>query len=279
MIGLSPDNFHFIQVIPMGIRFLCNHCEKRLNVKAAQAGQDGRCPHCLGRIIVPVKSTIHSNLKKQYNVRPSQPRTNAAEDSSIGLHAVDEQVTMDRIPVEGQPEESPPPENSLNFGPPDFNPENEEHVTAAFMLGKPKLPASIGKVDPIAEAPTRIWYFRSRELGEKGPFKGKGMQEQFDCGNVKVGCIVWREDWNDWLPAEKVFPSLVAEAKTRRRKVRLSRAIKESNYQMPAELDPNFELNQRKRRKNQIFIGAIAIGVVLIVVLLVVLLKLVSNNP
>jgi hypothetical protein len=226
-----------------------------------------------------MSSTIPSALEKQMNVRRSPKRAKAANDSSIGLHAVDEQVTMDGIPAEKRHLEIAPKKKSEKFGPPDFNADSDEQSAEAFMLDKPQLPASIGKVDPIAEAPSRVWYFRSRELGEKGPLKGKAMQEHLERGHVNIGCIVWREDWNDWLPAERVFPSLVAEAKKQTQKARLKRALKKTDYQMPSESDPHFELNRRKRRKNQIFIGAIVAGVVLIIVLLVVLLKLVSNNP
>ena len=47
-------------------------------------------------------------------------------------------------------------------------------------------------------------------MAKKGPFKAKAMQAELDSGNVNLGCIVWREDWEDWQPAERVFPSLVA---------------------------------------------------------------------
>lgn len=147
------------------------------------------------------------------------------------------------------------------------------------MLDKPQLPATMGKIDPIAEAPTQVWYFRSRELGERGPLKAKAMQEHIDQGDVKVGSVVWRDDWNDWIPAEIAFPSLVAEAKSKRRIARVARAFKEANYAMPAGLGSETEMNKRNRRKKSIFISAVASGVFIIVVLLVVLLKLVANNP
>ena len=113
---------------------------------------------------------------------------------------------MDGIPAEQRhKEELLPKKKSESFGPPDFNSDSNEQPYETFMLDKPRLPASLGKVDPIAEAPSRVWYFRSRELGEKGPLKGKMMQECLDRGQVKVGCIVWRDDWHDWLPAECSF--------------------------------------------------------------------------
>lgn len=262
----------------MGIRFLCKHCEKRLNVKAVQAGEEGTCPHCLGRIIVPSKSTLPNALKKKHRRRKKKHEV-TADDSAIRVHAVDEQVTMDGVPAENRHQESAPKNNRGRNYRHDSDSGIDEQSAEPFTLDKPQLPATIGKVDPIAESPTSVWYFRSRELGEKGPFKGKQMQEHLDQGNVKIGCIVWREDWHDWIPAERVFPSLVAEDKSNRQKTKVARAIKESNYQLPIELDPENDLHKRRRRKNQIFASAIAIGILIIIVLLTVLLTLVSNNP
>ena len=102
------------------------------------------------------------------------------------------------------------------------------------------------------------------------------MREHVDNGSVFIGCIVWREDWEDWVPAEKVFPSLVAEAKERRKQDRIHRAFKDANYQIPDELNPHSELSRRRRRKNRIFIGAIACGLAIVGLLVFVLTKLVN---
>jgi len=42
----------------MGIRFLCEHCSKRLNIKSFLAGKKGICPHCGGRIRIPYKNEL-----------------------------------------------------------------------------------------------------------------------------------------------------------------------------------------------------------------------------
>ena len=152
-----------------------------------------------------------------------------------------------------------------------------ESSSELFLLAKPKPPETRGKVDPIAEAPTRVWYFRSRELGEKGPLKGKVMQEHLDRGDVKIGCIVWREDWEDWAPAEKVFPSLAAKAKSKRMKEKMHRAFKDANYQIPDELNPQSELSKKRRKKALIFRSLIVVGIVIIIGLAVVLFQLISQ--
>ena len=44
----------------MGIRFLCEHCGKKLNIKDELAGKKGRCPKCNERIEIPAESTLES---------------------------------------------------------------------------------------------------------------------------------------------------------------------------------------------------------------------------
>ncbi len=260
----------------MGIRFLCYHCEKRLNVKENQAGMQGRCPYCSGIVLIPEASTIPSPLAKQ---KKQQGRRRAAEKSSsyIGLNSVDDQVTLEGLAAENQQAK----QSSLSAAPKITEPSkpslSESSSTEMFLLAKPELPASMGKIDPIAEAPDKIWYFRSRQLGEKGPLKGKTMREYVNRGDVRIGCIVWREDWEDWVPAEKAFPSLVAQAKAQRNQRRRHRAFKDANYQIPDELNPHSELAKKRKKRALIFRSLIAFGLVLIVVLIVVLIQLVSQ--
>ena len=261
----------------MGIRFLCHHCKKRLNVKVKQAGEAGLCPHCNGSITVPLESTIPSRFGKQQPI-PYGRKRGEGEDSQISLQPVDEQATLDGMPAEQQQAATSRPirgkqqtfSNNIDF-------HDSDDSIDLFLLDKPGPPKTLGKIDPIAEAPDRIWYFRSRELGEKGPLKAKAMRSHLDRGEVTIGCIVWREDWEDWAPAEKVFPSLVAEAKSRRKQARVRRAFKDANYEIPEELDPNSSFNRRQRRKNRIFATAVAGGIVLIVILVFVLIKLLSH--
>lgn len=261
----------------MGIRFLCHQCEKRLNVKSTQAGQEGQCPHCMASIVVPEKSTIPSQLEKLEQIQRGQERAAGDEDSAVGLYDVDDQTTLDGIPAEKRHQDSVNSTKLKKKVAAEFNPDDSNSSIELFMLDRPAPPSTLGKIDPIAEAPDRVWYFRSRELGEKGPLKGKVMQAHLERGDVKIGCFVWREDWEDWVAAEKVFPTLVAEAKSRRRKARVSRAFKEANYQLPDDFDPDSEFSRRKRRKHQFFAGAIATGVVIIVILVVVLIQLLSK--
>ena len=157
----------------MGIRFLCHQCEKRLNVTAKQAGQEGQCPNCMTIVSVPLESTIPSLEEKQKKMR--RPGDDGG-DSFVGLHDADEQITMDGTPAETQSTNAIAKlkKRSKPISKKQFDSDNS---TELFMLDKPLPPDSFGKVDPIAEAPSRVWYFRSHELGEKGPLKAKAMQK------------------------------------------------------------------------------------------------------
>ena len=145
--------------------------------------------------------------------------------------------------------------------------------SSSFLLDKPQLPSTLGKVDPIDEAPRKIWYFRSKQLGEKGPLRPKMMREHLDNGDVSIGCIVWREDWEDWQPAERVFPKLVALAE----KNKADELIRQSAHKIPDELNPHSALQRRKRQTQLVGIIAIAAGLLTIGLLVLFLIKLLSN--
>ncbi len=264
----------------MGIRFLCHHCEKRLNVKQTQAGSEGMCPHCSETIHVPLKSTIPSAIEKRnHEARNSQRVKSIQGDDSIGLHDVDNQETMEGLAAEkrqissgGKTTETLKRKQSESDAMLTFD--SNDDSTELFMLAKPEPPETFGKIDPIAEAPSRIWYFRSHELGERGPLKGKSMQESLDRGEVTVGCVVWRDDWEDWFEAEKVFPKLVAEAKNQRKQAYVERALREAN------IEPKKKPSDKRKllTKRRVFAATIGMGLVLILVLLLVLANVVSSN-
>ena len=104
------------------------------------------------------------------------------------------------------------------------------------------------------------------------------MRECVDKGEITIGCIVWREDWDDWVPAEQVFPKLAAQLKEQRKKNRVNRAFKDANYQIPDEVNPHSEVNLARRRKNQIFVAAIALGLLVVFGLSMLLVQLVGGG-
>jgi hypothetical protein len=65
-----------------------------------------------------------------------------------------------------------------------------------------------GGHDPIAEAPTAIWYVRPPSGGQYGPARGDIMRQWISEGRVSGDSLVWREGWTDWQTAAKLFPTL-----------------------------------------------------------------------
>ncbi|MDC0283781.1 DUF4339 domain-containing protein [Mariniblastus sp.] len=175
-----------------------------------------------------------------------------------------------------------PKDQLLKHRPPVIEPEEIDQSVETFMLDKPQLPPTMGKVDPILQAPKQIWYLRNKELGELGPLKGRLMQKRLDAGDITIGSLVWRGDWGGWIPAEKVFPSLVVKAEGIRLQQKRSRAFKE----LPIELRKPVPRKKKKltpleknQRKNWLFAAFVISGVMAILVLLVVAMKIVIDNP
>jgi DNA-directed RNA polymerase subunit RPC12/RpoP len=251
----------------MGIRFKCSHCQKRLNVKAAQAGQSGQCPKCSQTITVPQHSEVEWI--------DSDGRTEVMDSQSI--FDVDNQITQAGLNATIQLESDSKLSEFTNpftgsSGPRIARRSSNFHSTESFLLDKPQPPSTLGKVDPIAEAPRKIWYFRSKKLGERGPLKAKTMRQHVENGDVTIGCIVWREDWEDWQPAERVFPKLVQEMKER-----AAARLAHTAQGIPEELNPHSPLRRRQRRLQMLGIIAIAAGLLTIGGLTALLVKLVSN--
>ena len=275
----------------MGIRFLCHNCENRLNVKKTQAGQEGECPHCMTTVMVPKKSTIPSKRVKENQPR-RRPSHSESDDSFIELLNA-EQETIVGTPAEEAAAQAAA--NGTNGSISGITSKRNKPKKKArkqisseiirrpiqandpFMLDKPALPDSMGTADPFANAENKVWYFRNREIGEKGPLKSKEMKEYLEKGDIDVGTIIWREDWEDWILSEKVFPTLAAKAKAIRQQKMVKRAHEDANYTIPDEFNPHSRLNRRRRRNKRIFMGAIALGIIVIGFLVYVLVKLLSK--
>ena len=181
----------------MGIRFTCCHCRKLLNIKTAQAGCVGECPHCHGVIAVPGRHWQNARVPQKKTAQPADSGDDRQHMRQAELSGSIRVVSSEM-----------PPKSSLAGA--RRNDSSRNSSTDIFLLDRPQVPETLGKVDPIAEAPHLVWYFRSRSIGERGPLKARAMQQHLNDGVVTIGCLVWREDWLEWQPAEKVFPSLVA---------------------------------------------------------------------
>jgi uncharacterized Zn finger protein (UPF0148 family) len=266
----------------MGIRFNCSHCNKPLNIKPTQAGQVGQCPACQASITVPAlpANTKIQGTNIQATKTPATKPQSAApqnrDENSVSIFDVDHQIAEAGLSASIKLDSEPVEEFSVPFSPPSLGTKKSKFADKdtgdSFLLEKPLPPSTMGKVDPIAEAPRKVWYFRSKTLGEKGPLKGKVMQQYLDSGDVTIGCIVWREDWEDWQPAEKVFPPLVALADNTS-----NQAFRDANYLIPDELNPHSSFQRKRRQMRILGIIAIAAGLLTIGVLVYFLIELMAG--
>ena len=269
----------------MGIRFTCKNCLNRLNVKVSQAGCKRQCPHCSSEIVVPSSEPLPDFAATPLGDGLRPFKNSKTQDVAIGggeQEKASSLATRETLPNRIRQRMKRPKNQLLRHRPPELAPEDIEQSFETFMLDKPQLPPTMGKVDPILQAPKQIWYLRNKELGEIGPLKGKLMQRRLDAGDIKIGSLVWRGDWDGWIPAEKVFPRLVAEAEGVRLKMKRSRAFKE----LPIELRKPSKRSKKKltkgektHRKNWCFAVFVIIGFVAILVLVVVAMKVVIDNP
>lgn len=197
----------------MGIRFLCESCLERLNVKAEQAGKRGKCPHCGDTILIPLESTIVARRRK------------SAPDNSDAQPTVQFSKTQPFEPDELNDQANSSPDCSPaatidNFSIPSNNDDGDSDDSISltsdtppaeghdsFLLGKPKNPAvGPNSEDPIEAAPDQIWYVRHPRKREVGPVSGIVLRKMLDDGEISAGSYVWRGDWQDWEKIASVFP-------------------------------------------------------------------------
>ena len=164
----------------MGIRFFCPHCQSRLNVKSSQAGGAGVCPDCGATVDVPEESVL-PGLPKSSGERFYIEEENPPEGSSqlIDFDAQDTIVgdMAGEHAVGGM--QAPPESFSPVFA------TTQDESSGIFMLDRPAPSPDFGKVDPILAAPDKVWYFRNKEIGERGPLKSKVMQQHVSSGMLR----------------------------------------------------------------------------------------------
>ena len=174
----------------MGIRFVCESCNRKLHVKAFLAGKRGICPHCDARVRIP--ETEDSSTATQL---PEQLAADPVVPPDLGEALVSEVESVAVIPNA----------HDVNA--------NEVSAQQAQAIGPPSLPASqnsVGtvEVDPINEAPAANWYVRPPSGGQFGPASGEILRSWIREGRVTADSLVWREGWEDWVAAEARFSSL-----------------------------------------------------------------------
>lgn len=140
----------------------------KLHVKNFLAGKRAICPKCGERVTVPTED---------------MPDASDVGNVSVELPTIPEQ------PVE----------------------EPAAAGTATGAAGSPfavKAAPPAPMADPIAEAPTAVWYVRPATGGQFGPASGEIMRNWVRDGRVGASSLVWRAGWEEWRSAAETFPEL-----------------------------------------------------------------------
>src|SRR5690606_3589453 len=127
----------------------------KLHVKNFLAGKRAICPKCGERVTVPTED---------------MPDASDVGNVSVELPTIPEQ------PVE----------------------EPAAAGTATGAAGSPfvaKAAPLVPMADPIAEAPTAVWYVRPATGGQFGPASGEIMRNWVRDGRVGASSLVWRAGW------------------------------------------------------------------------------------
>ncbi|MDX1962917.1 MAG: DUF4339 domain-containing protein [Pirellulales bacterium] len=152
----------------MGIRFRCPQGHK-IHVKSWMAGKRGLCPTCQEKIEIPAQSTAEF----------------LAADSDPAL-------------VAQNPAATTPAQPQVSLAP---HPSQEIPQTAV-----PAMPAIVH--DPLAENPQAQWYVRHATGQQFGPALGTLLVKWLQEGRIPPDALLWREGWNEWQAAPRVFPQL-----------------------------------------------------------------------
>jgi hypothetical protein len=167
----------------MGIKFHCPNGHK-LNVKAFLAGKKGVCPKCGTKVRIPLAS--------EAGLVDSEMDEAGGEAGSVmipnGNGAIAAAMAASGTPAIG----------AATAG-------------TGTAISPPMPPVSTtpaGVRDPIAEAPTAIWYVRPPSGGQYGPARGDVMRTWLSEGRVSSDSFVWRDGWTDWRIAGQLFPDL-----------------------------------------------------------------------
>jgi hypothetical protein len=179
----------------MGIRCYCPNGHK-LNIKAFQAGLRGICPRCGESFVIPRHSTRRSTKHRSDSVVGSNEMAaggegfSASAGSAVAVPDQDVEISLHTV------EEAPSASAANASSPPS--------PSSTDDLSRPEDRI----VDPIDENPRAIWYVRPPIGGQYGPADGEVMRSWIAEGRISVNSLVWREGWEQWEEAMKVFPQL-----------------------------------------------------------------------
>jgi hypothetical protein len=174
----------------MGIKFHCPNGH-RLNVKAFLAGKKAVCPKCGQKVVVPFES------------EPTAASKTGSGDGHKGAGAGGSCPTEDTATVP----KGAPLHTSAKAQPADEKDKNA-HQAIADPHAEPLPQTSTSQADPLAEAPSAVWYVRPPSGGQFGPAAPDVMRSWLNEGRITPDSLVWRAGWAEWQSAASTFPKL-----------------------------------------------------------------------
>lgn len=154
--------------VPMGIRFACHQCGKRLNIKRELAGKRGVCPQCEARFRIPAADTEVAQPISAATVDHAHPSNGQAESRA--------------------PASSYPPNHSAGA----------TTVTPSAL--------AMDSLALMDEDSTATWYVRPPAGGQYGPADTATLRQWMDQGRIASNSLLWRDGWAQWRTAMEALP-------------------------------------------------------------------------
>ena len=202
----------------MGIRFRCQACSNKVNVKDFLAGKRGICPKCGSKFTIPEQSDPEFLAAADEGEPDALPVPAAPIAGKPTTVVSAPQQPAGALPVAAPiaaataAGHSPLTSSAQAYASPQFAAQQHAAPFQATMPtpGFHATPAPAGPRDPFLEAPAAQWYVRHASGQQYGPAPAPTMQKWLAEGRVPGDGMIWREGWADWLVASMVFPQLAA---------------------------------------------------------------------
>ncbi len=275
----------------MGIRFFCEACGTKLNIKDDLAGKKGRCPKCNEKIMIPMQSTLQKTVERD--------RVSAPVNQPIGdpKQELEDSVRRRSSPLEKSGGEKSGGEKSGETPPTTAQDPSSAASTSSILerqtgeIGPrnkvtqdesaPELPPIPAAGTPetrrpksaFDEAPNASWFVRPTSGGQFGPADANAMKSWLSEGRVGRDSLVWREGWEEWESAEKIFElefQGFSEPKNSTPSV--------VNSKPESTSGSNIAYHQMARKKAKTMGIILIVALLLLSVVLVVVLVLVANG-
>jgi hypothetical protein len=207
----------------MGIRFFCQACDKRLNVKGFLAGKRGVCPHCGAKVDIPWQSEAKRESVAAGSPAiaprsvgqtplPTGPRETQTVPASVAINGHSYGAPATAAPIAVQAMQTSVPAQPIQ---PTAVPMAAPLTAAVAVVAPAAPPPPPGNADPIAEAPNAVWYVRPPSGGQYGPASGEIMRKWIGEGRVSADSLIWREGWPEWKTAASQFPEMAGASAPR----------------------------------------------------------------